>query len=364
MLEQITMQHEQTTLQVNHPRVSIIIVGYNSLTDLKRCLPSLADQQYPNYEIIVIDNASHDGTAAYLSAHFPSVRLYSSDCNLGFSGGNNKAALEAEGEYLAFINPDTTVTPDWLYGLIEALQMPNVGIATPKILLMSQTNLINTCGNDVHYTGYAYLRGWSQPDASINKTERVFSISGAAFLIRKTLFLQLGGFDENFAPAYVEDTDLSWRTLLMGYDSVCVPLSVVYHDYTIGFTPKKYHYLERNRYQMILKNYDWRTYLLLMPAFLLSEVVAWGYATMRGQAHMLAKLKSYVWLVRNLGAILQARKHVQSLRRVKDREILRRTTYRLAYDQANDGLIGKIARYTFDPLFYAVRIVCLWLIHW
>lgn len=355
---------KESAQRVDHPKVSIITVGYNSLEDLKRCLPSFAAQQYPNFEIVVVDNASKDGTASYLSAHFPSVRLYCAERNLGFGGGNNWAAREAEGEYLAFINPDTTVEPDWLYRLVEALQDPQVGIATPKILMMSQPDRINTCGNDVHYTGYGYLRGWSQPADSMNTPERVFSVSGAAFLIRKDLFLQLGGFDENFAPAYVEDTDLSWRAMLLGYTAVYVPASVVYHDYTMGFGPEKYHWLERNRYQMILKNYDWRTYLLLLPALLLSEVVAWGYATMRGGAHMRAKLRSYGWLLRNLGVILQARQRVQRLRRVKDRDILRRASYRLAYDQANDGVIGKIAKYTFDPLFYAVWAVCLLVVRW
>ncbi|PJF28450.1 MAG: glycosyltransferase family 2 protein [Phototrophicales bacterium] len=360
----VEQQQMEAVQQVDHPKVSIITVGYNSLEDLKRCLPSFMAQQYPNFEIVVVDNASKDGTASYLSAHFPSVRLYRAERNLGFSGGNNWAASEAEGEYLAFINPDTTVKPDCLYWLVETLQDRSVGIATPKILMMSQPDRINTCGNDVHYTGYGYLRGWSQSADSMNTPERVFSVSGAAFLIRKDLFLQLGGFDENFAPAYVEDTDLSWRAMMCGYSAVYVPSSVVYHDYTMGFGPQKYHWLERNRYQMILKNYDWRTFALLLPAILLSEVVAWGYATMRGTAHMRAKLKSYGWLVRNLGAILQARQRVQSLRRVKDREILRRAAFRLAYDQANDGLISKVAKCTFDPLFFAIRAVCLLIVRW
>jgi hypothetical protein len=132
----------------------------------------------------------------------------------------------------------------------------------------------------------------------------------------------------------------------------------------MGFGPDKFHRLERNRYQMLIKNYDWRTFALLLPAILLSEVVAWGYATLRGGAHMRAKLKSYGWLARNLGLILQARGRVQQLRRVKDRDILRRAAYRLAYDQANDGIIGKVAKYTFDPLFFAIRAVCLLIVWW
>jgi GT2 family glycosyltransferase len=134
----VECQQPTLTSAINHPKISVITVGYNSLSDLKRCLPFFTSQSYPNFEIIVIDNGSQDGTTAYLSEHFPNIKLYSAEENLGFSGGNNWAAHLADGEYLAFINPDTTVELDWLDGLVEALQLPNVGIATSKILLMAQ----------------------------------------------------------------------------------------------------------------------------------------------------------------------------------------------------------------------------------
>jgi GT2 family glycosyltransferase len=360
----VDKQQIRETDKAVYPKVSIITIDYNELDNLKRSLPSFLAQDYPSFEIIVVDNGSRDGSPAFIETTFPDVKVIAAGGNRGFSGANNLGAQHATGEYLVFINPDTTVAPDWLYGLLEALQDPEIGIATSKILIMAQPDKINTCGNDVHYTGYGYLRGWSQPADSMNTPERVFSVSGAAFMIRRSLFEQLGGFDDNFNPIYVEDTDLSWRAQLAGYVCVYVPSSVVYHDYTMGFGPDKFHRLERNRYQMLLKNYDWRTYLLLLPAILLSEIVAWGYATMRGGAHMRAKLKSYGWLLRNLSAILQARRRVQRLRRVKDCEILRRASYRLAYDQANDGVIGRVAKYTFDPLFFAIRAVCLLIVRW
>lgn len=360
----VRQEQMETAGDSGYPKISIITIDYNEIDNLKRSLPSFLAQDYPSFEVIVVDNGSRDGSPAFIEANFPDVKVIAAGGNRGFSGANNLGAQHATGEYLVFINPDTTVAPDWLYGLLDALQDPDVGIATSKILIMAQPDTINTCGNDVHYTGYGYLRGWSQPDDSMNTPERVFSVSGAAFMMRRSLFEHLGGFDDNFNPIYVEDTDLSWRSQLAGYQCAYVPSSVVYHDYTMGFGPDKFHRLERNRYQMLIKNYDWRTFALLLPAILLSEVVAWGYATLRGGAHMRAKLKSYGWLARNLGLILQARGRVQQLRRVKDRDILRRAAYRLAYDQANDGIIGKVAKYTFDPLFFAIRAVCLLIVWW
>lgn len=351
-------------VEIDTPKISIITIDYNELDNLKRSLPSFQAQTYPNYELIVIDNGSIDGSPDYVRAHFPDVTVIPAGGNLGFSGANNLGAHHAHGDYLVFINPDTTVAPDWLDGLLAALQDPTVGMATSKILIMSQPDKINTCANDVQYTGYGYLRGWMQDASTMDEPQDVFAVSGAAFMIRKQLFEDLGGFDDNFNPIYVEDTDLSWRAQLAGYRCVYVPSSVVYHDYTMGFGPEKFFRLERNRHQMLLKNYDWRTYALLLPAVLLAEVVAWGYATLRGGAHVRAKLRSYGWLRRNFGAIMRARGAVQRLRRVRDRDLLRRLTHRLAYDQANDGVVGKLAKYTFDPLFFAIRWVCLLVVRW
>ena len=184
---------------------------------------------------------------------YPQVTWLRSPHNSGFGGGNNLAARRARGEYLAFLNPDTTVEPGWLEALIAALEAdPQAGMATSKILLMDDPSRINTCGNDVHISGLTLCRGMGAPANDYNQVEEVAAVSGAAFVIRRGLFEQLGGFDPAYF-MYMEDTDLSWRARLAGWRILYVPASVVYHDYRLQFGPRKTFYQERNRYRLLLQ---------------------------------------------------------------------------------------------------------------
>lgn len=192
-------------------RASIIIVGYNSLSDLPRCLASLQEDMAQEDEVIVVDNASQDGTPQAIREHFPWVRVLCSPENVGFGAANNLAAAQARGEYLAFLNPDTTAEPGWLEALIAALEDdPSAGLATPKILLMQDPQRINTCGNDIHISGLTLCRGMGEPSAAFSQLETVSAVSGAAFVVRRALFEAIGGFDPLFF-MYMEDTDLSLR---------------------------------------------------------------------------------------------------------------------------------------------------------
>jgi len=334
------------------PSVSIIVIAFNNRHYIDACLQSLCAQAYDNYEIIVVDNASSDGSADYVEAHYPTVRLIRSAANLGFGGGNNLGARHATGDYLVFINMDTVVHQHWLTPLVQTLQdNPDIGMATSKILLLDSPDRINTCGNTIHIAGFGYLRGWMAPSDSFNRASDVPSVSGAAFVMPTALFRQLDGFDEAFNPAYVEDTDLSWRVRLLGYRIRYVPQSLVYHDYGARFNASKFFMLERNRYQMIFKNLHWQTVLLLLPALLLSEIVSWGFAAINGPQHWRAKLGTYAWLIGHVPGLLRRRRVVQRQRLVSDRDILRYCSLRLAFGQTGAGTISRVAQMLFDPLF-------------
>lgn len=371
------MESNQTpeVLKTDHPvfdtkdtkklLASLVIVSYNSRQCIQACLESLQAQADDAAEIVVVDNASADGSADYIAAAFPQVRLIRSRENLGFGGGNNLGARAASGEFLIFLNPDTTVGPGWLAPLIQPLRDDrSVGFATPKILLATRQDRINTCGNDVHFTGFGSLRGWMNPADTLNDPADVLSVSGAAFAVRKAVYDQLGGFDEAFFPAYVEETDLCWRGHLAGYICRYIPDSIVYHDYTLEFSPNKYFWLERNRWQMLLKNLRWRTLFFLLPALLLSEIVSWGYATLNGWGQIGAKLRSYGWVLLHWRQIMQRRKQAQALRRVPDHTVLRRCACRMAYGQVQGGLISTISRWLFDPIYYLFYQFYLLVIRW
>jgi GT2 family glycosyltransferase len=342
-------------------KVSVIIVSYNSRQYLQACLGSLRDST--GLEIVVVDNASGDGSAEYVAQAFPDVRLLRNARNLGFGSANNLGAAQASGEYLMFLNPDTWVEGDWYTPLLNVLQTrAEVGIVTPKILMTPHPEHINTCGNDVHFTGFAYLRGWMAHTSSKTQIENVFAMSGAAFMMRKSLFLALGGFDDHFSPAYSEDTDLSWRARLAGWQCLAVPSSVVYHDYKPHFSPQKLYLLERNRAQLVLKNWRWLTLLLLLPALLIGEGISWGYALISGRAHLSAKCRAYGWLVAHWGQIMQARHQIE--RRVSDHDILQHCSHRLAFSQARKGALATLAQRIFDPFFWLYLRLLQFIVRW
>lgn len=346
------------------PQVSIIIVNYNGGELLERCICSLRQDAIQDYEIILMDNASTDGSVEAVAQTFPDIRLIWSERNLGFGAGNNLAARQARGDYLAFLNPDTVVEPGWLDALVAALERdPRIGLATSQILLLDAPGTINTCGNDVHYTGLTLCRNAGMDRAALVEPAEVNAISGAACVIRRSLFETLRGFDDTFF-LYMEDTDLSWRVRLAGYQCVCVPASVVYHDYTLHFGPHKTFYQERNRYLMLLKSLQWPTLLILSPALILAEAVTWGFVLLRERQHFANKLRAYAWIASYWNAIMHRRRETLALRRVRDRELIAGCTYRLAYEQTGDGPLARLAHAVLDPLFLILQRLALRVIRW
>jgi len=309
--------------------VSVIIVVYNARPFLCRLFRALTRQTYPNYELIVFDNASTDGSADLVSADTPHIRLIRSPTNLGYAAGNNVAVAHSRGEYVAILNPDTEPEPGWLAALVGTLDADStIGLATSQIVLDTDHGTINTCGNDVHVAGFATCRGLGAPVGDYAEGADVAAISGAAFIIRREMWEQLGGFDERFF-TYVEDTDLSWRAWLLGARCRYVPGSVVAHRYTLTLGPEKTYYLERNRLLMLLKCYEMRTLLLLAPALVLAECSAWVYALLRGPAHLRAKVGAAWWIITHRADILHWRRQVQASRVMGDRVLLSHATSRL-----------------------------------
>jgi len=355
---------EASARQRATPAVSVLIVNHNGGADLAACLDSLRNADYDAYEVIVVDNASTDGSTDHLGESYPDVRLIGSAENLGFGGGNNLAATHARGEYLAFLNPDTVVDPGWLRALIETLERDTwTGLATSMVLLKESPERVNACGNAMHTTGLTLCRGMAADRAAYPFEEEVDAVSGAAFAMRRSLYEALGGFDEAFF-LYMEDTDLSLRARLAGYTCRYVPGSIVYHDYQLRFGPRKTYYQERNRCRMLLKTLRWGTLASLAPTLLLGEIVTWGFALLRDRGHLTNKLEAYVWVARHWREIMAARRATQATRRVRDRDLLSRTTHHLALDQVERGPLQRLAQFLLDPLFLGFRWLSLAVIRW
>jgi hypothetical protein len=357
----LTVKHQET---VQLAPTSIIIVNYNTKEKLLGCLSSVSQAIPPNCEVIVVDNASSDGSAEAVEADFPEVILIRSAKNLGFGAGNNTAVPKAQGRYLVFLNPDTLVERGWIEALLAPLEADSqIGLVTARILLADQRDRINACGNTIHLTGLSLCRGLGYPRDTFNVLEEVDSVSGAAFAIRRELLELLDGFDEDTF-LYMEDTDLSWRARLAGWRCVYTPNSTVFHEYSLKITPLKIFYQERNRYVMLLKSLKWPTLLILFPAHLLAEMITWGFVLWSDRANLSNKVRAYRWIIANWSAIMQKRKRVQSLRRITDRELLRRTSYSLDFGQAGKGAVASLARFIFNPIFFVLRRITLIIVRW
>jgi GT2 family glycosyltransferase len=347
-----------------YPTVSVIVVNYNGRSYLDGCLGSVLATGGAEVELIVVDNNSTDGSADYVAQRYPEVQLLRRTVNDGYGAGNNWGAMAARGEYLLILNPDTVVTSGWWEILITALkQHPQAGMVTPKILMLNDPEQINTAGNDVHLTGLTMCRNAGQPADGMTETAVVSAVSGAAFAIRRDLFLEIGGFDAAYF-LYMEDTDLSLRVQLSGYCCLLIPEAVVYHDYSLRFGPQKTYFQERNRYLLLLKIWRWRTLMLLLPALFLAELITWVFVLLQDRAHWTNKLKAYASVQRDWHIIRARRQHVQSGRRVSDHELLHRLPYRLAFEHTGSTVSAKIAHVLFDPLFWLTHLILHATVRW
>jgi GT2 family glycosyltransferase len=345
-------------------RASVVIVNYNAGEKLIRCLGSVSSSLSAEAELILVDNASSDGSLENAVARFPHLKVLRSAANGGFGAGANLGARSSRGEHLVFLNPDTFVEPGWVEGLLEPLARDSkAGLATSKILQADDPGRVSACGNSVHISGLTLARGMGAPREAFRDVEPVDAVSGAAFAIRRDLFERLGGFDEDFF-LYVEDTDLSLRARLGGWQCLLAPESVVYHDYTFRLTARKVFYQERNRYRMLLKCLRWPSLLVLLPSEILAEFVTWGFVLTRDRANAANKLRAYASIWTSLPSVLRQRRAVQGLRTIPDRALLAQTGFRLDFGQVAGGFLRTAGRWFFDPLFFLLKGLTLGLVWW
>lgn len=211
------------------PRVSVIVVAYESAAVLPRCLLALKAQTFRDVEILLVDNGSTDGGAQAARAAHPDVVLLEMGTNLGFAEANNRAAAVARGTWLALLNPDAFAEPDWLERLLAAAEAhPEVAAFASLQVAADDPALLDGAGDALTLAGLPYRMGYRRPRPAAIPAGEVFSPCGAAMLVRRETFLALGGFDARFF-AYCEDVDFGWRLRLAGGRTRLVPEAVVAH---------------------------------------------------------------------------------------------------------------------------------------
>ncbi|MGA9564165.1 MAG: glycosyltransferase family 2 protein [Candidatus Korobacteraceae bacterium] len=315
--------------------VSVLIVTWNSAAYLETCFASLERQEFHDLEVIVVDNASTDGTRDLLRSREAQWRILYNDKNLGFAAGQNQAIRAASGEWLLCLNPDVALDADFVAQLVDAGNThPEAGSLCGKLLRWEpnsehqQTRVIDSTG--IYFTrNLRHLdRASEETDAGqYDRPQWVFGATGAAAVFRRSFIdaVSVEGqfFDEDFF-AYREDADLAWRGQLMGWKCLYVPAAVAWHVRRV--TPERREQLPlvinwhsvKNRFLMRGKNASgWLCWRLFGPVAWRDLMVV-GYALVRDRR----LLSAVAYPVRNLGSIRRKRKIIQSRRRVTDQVLL------------------------------------------
>jgi GT2 family glycosyltransferase len=299
------------------PDVSVVIVTWNGRQHLDVCLAAVAAQRGVRAETIVVDNGSTDGTESYIRERHPGVRLVVLPENRGFAGGNNAGAAAAQAPVVAFLNNDTAADPDWLQSLLGGLdERAGFTLATSRIVYMHDPQIIDSAGDGFLRAGGAFKRFHGARSAEAVKPLEVFGVCGAACLMPKAVFDELGGFDEDFFASH-EDVDLSYRARLLGYRVRYVPGAIVRHrgSATLGrLSARAVFYGQRNLEWVYLKNSP--PSLLFRTAFghLFYNLAAAAYFTRTGHAGTFVRAKAAALAA--LPSILRKRAEVQGSRRV------------------------------------------------
>jgi len=308
------------------PLVSVVIANWNGRCYMEKCLASLNAQTYPSLEIIVVDNGSADGSRDWLVEHYPAVQVIANKENRGFAVANNQGISRSRGVYVALLNNDAWAEPDWLSCLVAAVEQdPNIGMAASLMLLADQPERVDSAGACVDRFGISWDRLSGEPAAaSAASPAPVFGASAGAALYRRQLLDQTAGFDEDFFN-YLEDVDLAWRALWLGWRAVYEPAARVYHVHSgtsgAGSAFKTY-WLARNKIGLILKNYPRPQLWYYWPLILLYDGLSLGAALLAPQRWSALRGRLDGW--RLLGRTLAKRRALQAMARVPAAEVFRR----------------------------------------
>jgi len=305
------------------PLISIIILNYNAGTMLLDCVQSILHSNYKNYEIIVVDNSSNDESHKRCKEKFNQIILIENKENLGYCEGNNVGIRIAKGSFLVILNPDTLMEPDWLQELISAYSICGDGIYQPKILATTDHKMLLSTGQMLNLFGFGYSRSKGEKDKNqFENIEEVNYASGTCLFISTKTMKNLGMFD-SFLFAYHDDLDLAWRARQVGIKSYYVPKSIIYHPiegYSFKWSKLKFFLLERNRHYCILTHYSRSTFIKMLPALILVDIVVLLFYLSRGM--LKEKIKAHINIIQNIKKINRRYHEIQKLRKVNDKPIV------------------------------------------
>jgi GT2 family glycosyltransferase len=325
-----------------NPEVSVVVINWNGRDYLRACLESLARQESVDFEIIVVDNGSKDGSQEMVRTDFISrpefrVRLIANEVNKGFCGANNQGFALARGRFIAILNNDTEVVPGFLAALRRAFDAaPDIGMAAAKVVVYEDPRRIDKVGHLIYPDGQNRGRGTGEMDrGQYDKVEECLWPDGCAAMYRATMLEQIGGFDEDLF-IFGDDSELGLRGRIAGWRCIYMPDAVVRHHrggaMKTGSTGRIF-LIERNRVLLAVKLFPIRL-LLLNPFYFVARLAAGVFAA-AGERGELARFPGLwnklrlAWTIvradfaalRMIPRTLKKRRQFRLIARLKPREV-------------------------------------------
>lgn len=319
------------------PLISVIIVNWNGKEYLPACLDSLLEQSCTEFETIVVDNGSHDGSLELLHNSYSWVQVVPLSVNTGFASGNNAGFDVSTGKYIVTLNNDTTVDRSWLAELIAPVEADSlVGMVASRICAFDAPDKIDSLGVSICPDGMS--RGSRRlarfSELSLAKTEDILLPSACAALYRRKMIDEIGFFDDDFF-AYCEDTDLGLRGRLAGWQAVLARDAVVHHRYSCSggaFSPFKLYLVERNHFWVALKCFP-LSMLLALPFWTIARYLVQAQLVLGGRGAgaqfrstpssglIKAVLRGMLHSLFDLPSLNSKRRAVMKLKRLSSKEI-------------------------------------------
>lgn len=362
-----------------YPKVAISYLSYHSEPYFERALEAISKLTYPKESValLVIDNPHpeygnstkfiEEAINDFKKGDLPSeVIVLPQEKNLGFSGGHNVAmkwAIENGYDYVYLNNSDGYLDVNAIEPLVNSLEADrSIGAMQSLVLLHPEKNIINTAGNVFHYLGLSYSGHYREDVGKIEfkPVEEVNSLSGAAVILRVDLLKEHGLWDEDFF-LYHEDFEYSLRLKMLGYKLALASRSKFYHQYEFERSIKKFYWMERNRYGVLLMFYKLPTIALLLPMFLALEFGLLFFSLFNGWFGERLKVYGY-WLKSSSWRLwLDKRKHIQDIRKISDKEFLKSSSAVIEFVDIDSPLLRKFA----NPLMkFYYQLVVGWLVRW
>jgi len=318
------------------PKISVVIPHFNGIKILEACLKSLYKNRFKDFETILIDNGSTDGSQEWVKQNFPQVQLIENNQNKGYAGGCNQGIRISKCPLVLLLNNDTEMPQNFLEELYESIKTDQtIAAVQPKILSIqnhSRFDYSGAAGGELDIFGYPFARGriFDRVEEDLKQyddfEQQVFWTSGCALLLRKDVVDKIGYLDEDFF-AHQEEIDWNWRAQLAGYKNIVTTNTYIFHysGYTLQSRNEMKMYLNhRNNLIMMIKNFSAASLIFLFPVRILMELttilmdaILWGGKRSKAVA------KALYYIVFHPGVLYRKHRDVKRIRKKTDREIFR-----------------------------------------